>query len=364
MHTNCNSEIVSAGEYGRGVNIDGIINGADGHSMSAGIEARRDIDVERQGVWNAEGCHEQLADYKILDVQSFLEQQVSERMIYLDPLVRKEGIVMVTGYSGVGKTMFTLGLCKSLVSGEALGNWEVRNRAKVLYVDGELPAYLLQERVRGFSINEGFFVLASSLNLDMTFSLGSERFRERIKQELIEKEFGVCVFDNLSSLTPRLDENSKRDWDPINQYLLDLRRYGITVITVHHTTKNKKEQRGTSGRIDNIDVWCNLERNENTGILTVTFNKWRYEPNDLLKHNTFKMNNYDFVLVGQPVRMTEKKKKILEMLSQDIPQAEISRELDVSQPYISKLKSHYQQENLIDGDSRLTEKGRSILATS
>jgi hypothetical protein len=228
MYTNSNSMSTSAGEYGVEVNYDGVISIAGGYPPTEEIGSGKDIDVVKLEALLRDGRHEQQEDYKILDVHSFLEHEAANKVIYLDPLVRMESIVMITGSSGVGKTMFTLALCKSLVSGVALGNWKVTNRTKVLYVDGELPAYLLQERVKGFNIGEGFYVLSSSINRDKNFSLGNEEFRERIKCALIEQGIGLCVFDNLSSLTPGLDENSKRDWDLINQYLLDLRRYGIT----------------------------------------------------------------------------------------------------------------------------------------
>jgi putative DNA primase/helicase len=179
---------------------------------------------------------------------------------------------------------------------------------------------------------------------------------------LIEQGIGLCVFDNLSSLTPGLDENSKRDWDLINQYLLDLRRHGITSIIIHHTTKNKKEQRGTSGRTDNIDVWCNIERDERSRNLKLTFRKWRYEPSDLLNDNTFSMDGYNWApVVDRQDEMSKDLKQILELIGQGISQTEISKRMDVSQPYISKIKKQFVQEGLIDGDSKLTEKGTRLL---
>jgi len=361
MYINSNSVTTSAGEPVVEVDYDGFISIAGDCYSTQEIGSGREIDVVKIEALLRDGHQEQQEDYKILDVHSFLEHEVTRKVIYLEPLVRMESIVMITGSSGVGKTMFTLALCKSLVSGESFGNWKVSNRTKVLYVDGELPAYLLQERVKGFNIGEGFYVFSSSINRDKNFSLGNEVFRERIKCALLEQGIGLCVFDNLSSLTPGLDENSKRDWDLINQYLLDLRRNGITSIIIHHTTKNKKEQRGTSGRTDNIDVWCNIERDERTRNLKLTFRKWRYEPSDLLNDNTFSMDGYNWAPVNRPSEIRPELRQILEMLGRGIPQTEIAKRLDVTQPYIAKVKKQFVQEGLLDGGSKLTERGASVL---
>jgi hypothetical protein len=56
----------------------------------------------------------------------------------------------------------------------------------------------------------------------------------------------------LASVAGGLDENSRKDWDPVNQWLLELRFAGITTIMLHHTGKGGA-QRGTSAREDNLD---------------------------------------------------------------------------------------------------------------
>ena len=45
------------------------------------------------------------------------------------------------------------------------------------------------------------------------------------------KKIKLWVIDNLASLAAGLDENKKRDWDPVNQFLLELRFAGISTIT-------------------------------------------------------------------------------------------------------------------------------------
>jgi hypothetical protein len=76
MYTNCNSETVSAGEFGVEMNIYGVMNTAGVHSLTEILEPWKEIDVKKLGLWLPDGRREQLEDYKILDVQSFLEHEV------------------------------------------------------------------------------------------------------------------------------------------------------------------------------------------------------------------------------------------------------------------------------------------------
>jgi putative DNA primase/helicase len=47
----------------------------------------------------------------------------------------------------------------------------------------------------------------------------------------------LLILDNLSSLTAGLRENDSDAWSPIQEWLLRLRRRGISVLIVHHAGK-------------------------------------------------------------------------------------------------------------------------------
>ncbi len=47
---------------------------------------------------------------------------------------------------------------------------------------------------------------------------------------LITMGIKLWVVDNLASVAGGLDENSRQDWDPVNQWLLELRFAGITTM--------------------------------------------------------------------------------------------------------------------------------------
>src|SRR6185503_10347630 len=67
----------------------------------------------------------------------------------------------------------------------------------------------------------------------------------------------LLITDNLSSLTAVIRDNDAESWGPIQDWLLRLRRRGISVLIVHHAGKGG-QQRGTSRREDVLDTSISL----------------------------------------------------------------------------------------------------------
>ena len=68
----------------------------------------------------------------------------------------------------------------------------------------------------------------------------------------------LLVLDNLSSLVRAVKENEGEGWLPVQDWALDLRRRGISVLFVHHAGKGGA-QRGTSRREDLLDSVVTLK---------------------------------------------------------------------------------------------------------
>ena len=69
----------------------------------------------------------------------------------------------------------------------------------------------------------------------------------------------VLILDNISCLFSGINEDNKKDWEPINAWLIRLRHRGIATLLVHHAGKGG-QQRGTSGREDSLDNVIQLDR--------------------------------------------------------------------------------------------------------
>ena len=174
----------------------------------------------------------------------------------------------------------------------------------------------------------------------------------------------LLVLDNIASLASGIDENSKKDWDPINQWLLDLRFAGITTVILHHTGKTGT-QRGTSAHEDNVDISIVLRRppdyQEDEGArFVVEFKKTRVSTSELPT-----ITGFEFKLIESGDRVewvytnirARNKLDILAMLGEKMKQNEIAAMFDVTPQYISILKKEFKKDNLLKEKGKLTKSG-------
>jgi putative DNA primase/helicase len=132
-------------------------------------------------------------------------------------------------------------------------------------VDGEMPLIVLQERLRSISLgfgsdisNENFQLLAAD-HAESGINLGSDE-GQRSLEPLLEN-IDLLILDNLSTLCTTGSESASDAWVPMQNWLLKLRRRGISVLLVHHAGVNGR-QRGTSRREDALDAVIALRRPE------------------------------------------------------------------------------------------------------
>jgi putative DNA primase/helicase len=151
-----------------------------------------------------------------------------------------------------------------VATGSAFLKWRAGARCRVLLLDGEMPEADLRTRLMhvaaagGRPIERGAFEILSADRVKRGIgNLGSAVVQAELDPWLEGVE--LLILDNLSSLTTGLRENDADAWSPIQQWLLRLRRRGISVLVVHHAGKGG-EQRGTSRREDVLDTSISLRR--------------------------------------------------------------------------------------------------------
>src|SRR5665213_639845 len=87
-----------------------------------------------------------------LSLSDFLAVKTKPRRNLLPPWLQSGGLTMVHAWRGVGKTHFASGVACAVAGATAFLKWTADNPARVLYVDGEMPASLMQERFRDATI--------------------------------------------------------------------------------------------------------------------------------------------------------------------------------------------------------------------
>jgi putative DNA primase/helicase len=202
---------------------------------------------------------------RILDLDTFLRLELPPRESLLDPILPAKGLAMLYGPRGFGKTHVALGIAYAVASGGAFFRWRAQSTKRVLYVDGEMPAATLQERLNGIIKGAGPEPMPQSLHL-FTADLHPEPLpdlAEPDNQEWLESVWGeqpdLLILDNLSALTGAARDNDADAWTTMQRWLLSLRRRGVSVLFVHHAGKGG-QQRGTSRREDILDTVIALRR--------------------------------------------------------------------------------------------------------
>ncbi|MDI6797107.1 MAG: AAA family ATPase [Desulfatibacillaceae bacterium] len=303
-----------------------------------------------------------LAD-AVLSVGDFLRLDIPERKSFLHPWLKEDALILISGWRGIGKTFFALGCLDAVSRGEAFGPWECHKAASCLLIDGEMPASDIQERSRLLGLNEGhrpepLYVLcdawANAQGLPRA-NLTCPDWRNSIKKVIADMAVKVVVFDNIASLAPGLDENSRQDWDVINQWLLELRFAGVTSILLHHVGKGG-QQRGTSAREDNLDGSILLrpprDYDPTDGCkFLVQFSKARIAQKDLTL-------TADCILALQPGNegkhiwtyansKLETRQAVIDLLEEGMTQKEVADNLGISKSQVCKIRSKALQEGVL-----------------
>ncbi|WP_144186617.1 AAA family ATPase [Elioraea rosea] len=194
-----------------------------------------------------------------------LAMDLPPREMLFDPVIPTSGLVLLYGPRGMGKTYVALSIAYAVASGGGALRWQAPKPRRVLYLDGEMPAATLKERLRALVLandrrppDDEFlrFLPADLFELGLP-NIASEEGRALIKR--CSADVDLVILDNLSCLASGMRENEADDWQPMQDVLLSLRRAGVAVLTVHHAGKGG-QQRGTSRREDVMDTVIALRR--------------------------------------------------------------------------------------------------------
>jgi hypothetical protein len=201
---------------------------------------------------------------KAVGLGQFLTTPIPEKP-FIFSWCREQNTIMIHAWRGIGKTLFALNVGYSMASGAEFLGWKADKPRRVLYIDGEMPAIALQERLANIvkrnkdktPPNDDYFQLIASDQQELGIPYLDTAEGQALLQPYVEKA-DVIIIDNLSTLTCQ-PENESQAWLPMQKWMLTQRRAGKTIILIHHTGKGGA-QRGSSKREDILDVVINLRR--------------------------------------------------------------------------------------------------------
>ncbi|MDE3055573.1 MAG: AAA family ATPase [Verrucomicrobiota bacterium] len=195
----------------------------------------------------------------VVTLGEFLNMQLPEREMLLSPFLPSQGLAMIYAKRGVGKTHAALGIASAVARGGKFWKWTAPKPRKVLFIDGEMPGVAIQERLLRIANTDDFDALAKGnlrlitpdLQTKPMPDLSLKSGRDAIEEFVVDCD--LIIIDNISSLFRSGIENEADSWQPAQDWALDLRRRGKSILFVHHAGKGG-QQRGTSKKEDILDA--------------------------------------------------------------------------------------------------------------
>jgi len=289
----------------------------------------------------------------VLESTDFRALDLPEKKMLLAPWLTEQGIGLISGWRGAGKTWAALGILDAVTTGQPFGPWEPGDAVPCLFLDGEMPVQDVRARLRdtdhGIERKSPLYIYSDSYANQLGLPrahLASEKWRTTMKRILLTRHVKLWVVDNLASLASGLDENSKKDWDPINAWLLELRFAGISTIMLHHVGK-EGNQRGTSAREDNLDFSITLKRPhdyapEDGCRFLLHFSKARVatEHLSLLQDHELGLiyNNAGRLMWTFGNVKTKNRTEILKLLDEGLSQKDVADTLGIDKAYVCRIR--------------------------
>jgi putative DNA primase/helicase len=296
---------------------------------------------------------------------SFLSLEIPPREIVLDPILPKQGLAMLHSWRGIGKTHCALGIGYAVASGGGFLRWKAPSPRKVLYIDGEMPAVVMQERLAAVVSGSGpepdpdaFRLITPDLQEREIPDLATKEGQGAV-EEWLEDGYELLILDNLSTLVRAGagKENEADGWLVMQEWLLGLRRRRMSVLLVHHSGKGGS-QRGTSRREDVLDTVVSLRRPEDYvpaegARFEVHLEKARSVHGDAANPFEARLEVRDgaatWTLKDLEDTLTE---RVASLLSDGLTQRKVADELGIGLGTVNRHKNMAEQEGLLNRSNR------------
>jgi AAA domain len=196
----------------------------------------------------------------------------------VDGVFPRGSLVIIYGWPGHGKSFVAQDLAHRIGEGLSWFGHEVRRPGQVVYISAEgntftkLRAFAwLMEHTEDADIDAPnvFYFLDS---VQFMGSADSKRLLSEIRWRKVSPE--LIVIDTLARCSVGGDENSAKDMgifiDTLKKLQAEFRN--TTIIVVHHTGKDKRQERGTTALRGAADVMIKVSKSAD-GVITITNDK-------------------------------------------------------------------------------------------
>ena len=206
------------------------------------------------------------------------DDTIQPRQHLCGPWLLERGFSMVFAPTGVGKSLFALGVAAAVAGGGTFGHWEAPAPRRVLLVDGEMDPSDLKSRFQLIvdaatggdkqQVIDNIHVYARHDQPvgDTSFpDFGDEGHEQRILERIRLVRPDLVILDNLSTLATVDDANASEAWDPFLKLLHRIRETGAAVLVIHHANKGGETYHGSSKIPVMFDSLARLKPHDSIG---------------------------------------------------------------------------------------------------
>jgi putative DNA primase/helicase len=176
-------------------------------------------------------------DLSILTAAQLMAADQPPRSDLLPPWLASDTAALVYGPAGIGKSFLALGIAWAVASGGSFLGWRSTRPCRVLYVDGEMGAAELGNRLALFGpLPDRLSIVPHDRPGGARLDLGEEDGIVRLMAAWNDPQ--LLVLDTLSALTPsaRANRNPERR-DGLHCFLLHLKQSRRAVLMVDHADR-------------------------------------------------------------------------------------------------------------------------------
>lgn len=281
----------------------------------------------------------------------FLQMSFPPKENLLGPILKERDLALLFAMRGTGKTLFTMQMAVALAGGGTFLKWQAPTSKKVLYIDGEMPGALMQQRVRNArewaigaemnTVDKQLIIITPDTQPEAMRNLSFKEGQKWLKPWLAWAD--VVIMDSLLTLAPYGRSNEAESFLPMQDLLLRLRQMGKSVLLIHHAAKSG-EQLGTISKETILDTVFKLspideERKTAETQFALSFTKsrnfWGNDASSLIVSLQNGVWNYE----DASLVMVDAVRERVEELG--LTQMEIAKELGVNQSTVCRIiKAH------------------------
>jgi hypothetical protein len=202
-----------------------------------------------------------------LTLDEWLERELAEPDFLLGNLLSTTTRMIVNGPTGLGKTMLGVAVAFAVASYKGFLKWSAVREGRVLYVDGEMSARQLRQRLLDAMrhSNASRDIPLCVLSTEDCPSMpplntrpGQSWFEAFVR---VNGPFDLIIFDNIQSLTGG-EMKEEDSWRLMQPWVRSLTRLSIGQMWFHHTGHDEGKGYGTNTREWQMDVVALMERVE------------------------------------------------------------------------------------------------------